>query len=240
LELRQEVFDRFGGSAETLLYFAGAQVMHDYNKGAWDSALSRIDEALQASAAAGMFVREVIMRIWRAAILSARDPQYDPRSDIHDALSVDGAADAGDILRLDALVPAAETLALVGARDEAMRFWEEVRAGGMSGRSPLQYDRTLIFAWTAVHLGQEAAALGGLTHTRGGPWRDVAQAIIQHDFAAAVAMQTEMGHVLGIAQAGLFAGGDHRRRALEFFRSIGATRYVAMGEAALQRDSGAQ
>jgi hypothetical protein len=68
----------------------------------------------------------------------------------------------------------------------------------------------------------------------GGSWEEAARAIALGDFHAAAEIIAPTGNVADEAYARLRSGlEDDVRRALDFYRSVGATRYVREGEALL-------
>src|SRR6266511_1363831 len=84
-----------------------------------------------------------------------------------------------------------------------------------------------------------------LAAVRGGTWRDAAEAVVVGDFESAARVLDEIGaapHAAlarlraarALIDAGRRAEGDVQlQRALTFWRSVGATRYVREGEALL-------
>jgi hypothetical protein len=237
-ELRQEAFDTFGASVDARLYFLNMRVWHDYYVGEWDDAVNNIDEMTRTDLADGMFLGLPGMRLYRAIILVSRDEQYDPRAEAREQLARAEALDVS--LRADALPEAVEALSLAGALDEALPLWQESHALAVAGNATIDDDQMLSFAWTAVRLGREADAIEAVAHLDDTPWRAAAGAIVRHEYATAQDLLIEMGHKVGAARAGLYAGGDRLPPAIEFFRSIGAERYVAIGEAALRGDDRAR
>jgi hypothetical protein len=231
---RQEAFDTFGSSADARLFLLTHRVWQNYFIGAWDVALDLIDEMSRTDLAGGMFLGMPSTRCYGAIMRAARDEHYDPRPEVTRQLAA-AVAQSAD-LRLDMLPEAADALATGGALDEALPLWQEAQANALTGEASINADQTLHFAWAAVALGREADALEALPRLRDPVWRAAALDIARHEFDAAADKLTEMGHKVGAARAGIAARGDRVVAAVEFFRSIGATRYVAMGEAALRGD----
>jgi len=99
--------------------------------------------------------------------------------------------------------------------------------------------------WAGEALGLTDRMRVALAAVRGGPWRDAAEAVLVGDFESAARVLDEIGaapHAAlarlraarALIDAGRRAEGDVQlQRALTFWRSVGATRYVREGEALL-------
>ena len=86
------------------------------------------------------------------------------------------------------------------------------------------------FIWLALDLGRrtEAEQVSSVSRFRRG--NAVAEAILSDDLKAAADLLSEIGHRPAEADARLRAGGAHVRKALAFYRSVGATRYIRAAE----------
>jgi hypothetical protein len=121
-----------------------------------------------------------------------------------------------------------------GRREEASADFEELLAIGQRIVPGLNENAALpLFGWLAVDLGRSKEAE---TVIRGSPfprWAAVARAILDGDVATAASLLVEIGHRPTESYACLRAGGDYLPRALEFYRSVGATRYIREAESQL-------
>jgi hypothetical protein len=77
---------------------------------------------------------------------------------------------------------------------------------------------------------REDEAKRALNHASGGRWVRVADAILDGDAAGAADLLSEIGQRSAEAYARLRAGGPQARRALDFYRSVGAVRYIRQAE----------
>ncbi len=89
------------------------------------------------------------------------------------------------------------------------------------------------FVWLAVDLGRGEAAASVLRNPRPGSWPAVAQKILLRDEEEAADLLAAIGDRPAEARARLRAGGDNAHRALDFYRSVGATRYIREAETLL-------
>jgi hypothetical protein len=99
---------------------------------------------------------------------------------------------------------------------------------------PLHYSSFIDLPWALTDLGRgdEFAEYAEGTHST--PWRSAALAIAAGQAETAADVLAEMGNLADEAYARLRSGSDDQvRRALEFYRSVGATRYIEEGEALL-------
>jgi tetratricopeptide (TPR) repeat protein len=129
---------------------------------------------------------------------------------------------------------AAETLS------EALAELQELPAFGFAGVEANK------LAWAAVMLGREAEVIELLEHEPiDSPWIRAGRAVAASDFRLAADILGEMGGVTPeafyrlqnaeqLVREGRRAEADEQlHRALAFYRSVGATRYVREGEALL-------
>jgi hypothetical protein len=128
------------------------------------------------------------------------------------------------------LANGAHLLSLVGAAAEARSLWAEALSTIASSSMEGLDDIWVLFAFAAVHLHAEAEA-AAVVAPSANVWGTAAQAILEHDFARAASMLRELGDVTDAALADMYAGGENASRALEFFRSVGAIRYINAIEA---------
>jgi hypothetical protein len=170
----------------------------------------------------------------RALIRLAREDETGAVADAENAL--DFVGEAGDLQQLSFALPtSAYIFALVS---ETGRARELLRAF----LEPFQKGRTMGFAATtlpvatiaALHVGLEAELLSALDAHPETLWSNVVRAEIAGDFASAAELLQRAGAKTDEAEARLHAGtGDQLEQALEFYRSVGATRFIDEGEALL-------
>jgi tetratricopeptide (TPR) repeat protein len=233
LELRHETFETFGSSAETRAWFRVGHATSSYFAGDWDGALRDVVLALDATPARSTSLIEAVVLPIRARLLVARDESYDPRQDLGRALTVARAANSAKILR-DALVNAADVLAVLGATAEARTLWEEA-LGRWAAEPAIECDdETVHFAWCAVHLSSEDVAAAIVEAMTPNFWTEACLAILHHDHIRCGDTFHEIGHLPAAALADLHAGPERASRALEFYRSVNASRYVVVAEAAVR------
>jgi hypothetical protein len=143
-----------------------------------------------------------------------------------------------------ALAVSAYVLAAVGRADEAGRTLEELFAAGTADLSNL-FESFTDGVLAAEILGRRDKARRWLGESQDSPWFDVARALIDQEFARAAESLDSMGAARSAAVARLRAAqelvragrraeaDDQLRRALGFFRSVGATRFIREGEVLL-------
>ena len=109
------------------------------------------------------------------------------------------------------------------------------RAAGEE-RLPFGGGATAVWTWISVDRG--ADLLEVFRDRRRTPWLDAAEAAVGGDWEDAAGRYRQIGAPAEEAFALLQAGGDAAlRRALDFYRGAGATRYVRQAEAQLARAS---
>jgi hypothetical protein len=162
----------------------------------------------------------------------ARDQLVEASADVERAVEV--ASGSGDPQVVALALCARATLRLAEERrGEADVDFEELLAIGERLADSLNTSADLpSFAWLAVDLGRadDAESVIACSHSR--RWTEVARAILAGD-AAAADLLAEIGHRPAEAYARLRAGGDQVQRALDFYRSLDACRYVREAETAL-------
>jgi class 3 adenylate cyclase/tetratricopeptide (TPR) repeat protein len=218
-----------------------------YWQGEWDLALAEADSILATSDPALPHVREVDAYLTRALLRLARDDEQGAGED-----SAAGLAFAQTTFDPQILFPAqaarSAVLYEIGFRNEA-----EVLAADLLDRwraSPF----TFASIWLAYALPAiEALGLGpqlvkvarhAVVKTR---WLQAALALVEGDPRAAAQIFAQMGSLPDEAYARLRAaetlaaagrrdeGGEELERALEFYRRVGAVRYLREAEALLAR-----
>jgi class 3 adenylate cyclase/tetratricopeptide (TPR) repeat protein len=232
---------QFGGGPWVVWQRYGVVEWH-YIKGEWDEALRVADELIaEADAGAEHYLLANPLGV-RARIRTARGDVAGAVADAERQLAL-----ARQIQDTQAVVPglAEITATLVGAgqmeraAEAARELIANQRLGGLVFRAPA-------FVVGAVDaLGLLPAMIGAFSSARRTPWLEAAEAVMAGDWAGAAEVYATIGSPTDTAFAQLYAGKQlvaaGRRaeadaqlaRALEFYRSVRATAYVAEAEALL-------
>jgi class 3 adenylate cyclase len=225
-----------GGYARVL------QIQHSFSRGEWDEALHRADAFLAACEAGETHYLEPNIRGERAQLRLARDDRDGAIKDLR--RMVEAARRARDPQQLlPALALGARLHAALGQLDEARALADEALASA-SYHTASWAPAELAFA--AEELGLHAALERWLEEVPApSRWSDAARALLEGDAAAAAEIFHEMGALDDEAAARLRAAkrlaadgrrpeaDDQLQRALAFYRSVKASRYVREGEALL-------
>jgi tetratricopeptide (TPR) repeat protein len=228
------------GNATVGRYIDGVLVWVAHDGGRWDEALSAADAFIEQCRAGSPHYLESGCHATRAWILLARD-------DAEGALSATARA-------LELARPAEDPQALLPALSTAVRVHAEL---GRDADARSAADEMLSFyrrgiAMSTIRLSLYSGQLGrrdelraALTSLPVSLYADVARMIVDGDFVRAADILAEVGDVSGEADVRLHAAGAlveagrradadvELHRALAFFRSVGASRYVRQGEALL-------
>lgn len=214
-----------------------------YYAGRWDEAAEHADRVLDASEQTGRFYMEVAARYARAGMRLARG---DLSAALADAVAtVEQAEGIQDPqVMLPAHANAARHLVAAGRTSEAGVHVDALLAEIEAGSQDLAHEWVVDLAIAMAGLGRSAEFLERAptlaTPTR---WLDAALLWAEEDFVRAAAVLEEIGALPIAAEARLRAAeqlvserrrpeaDEQLRRALEFFRPVGATRFVGEGEA---------
>jgi class 3 adenylate cyclase/tetratricopeptide (TPR) repeat protein len=232
---------RFGGMGITRGLRAN-MMENEFIGGRWDEAFRLADEFIAETEAGSPHFYEGTPRYIRGAIRLARGDTLGGLADAERGLEVASGARAS--IYGPSLAFYAETLLACGRAEEAKTAAMEALA--------LAGENAVVFAGCWPILIRVLAALGRgeelLAATEAAPptrWIEAARLYAGGDFAGAAELYAQIGSLLDEADARLraaerLAGGDGREeadaqleRALAFYRSVGATRYVGEGEALL-------
>src|SRR5206468_12314525 len=103
---------------------------------------------------------------------------------------------------------------------------------------PFNYAALVELAWALTDLGRGEDLMRRADEIELTPWREAALAIAAGRAEAAADTLADMGDVADEAYARLRSGReDQVRRALDFYRAVGATRYIREGDALLAQDA---
>jgi tetratricopeptide (TPR) repeat protein len=217
-----------------------------YLAGAWDEAMEYADAFLAECEAGSPSRVEFEPRISRARVRLARGASDElVLADLARAIEVARAVKDPQAMLLT-LSNAALLNSELGFVDEARRFADEFVDLLTTGSfEPGQLWEVIEIAWVADELGCVRALREALaTANPDDPWRHAAVAVLDRDFELAAEIFEQMGYTdeayarLKAAQKLLAEGrrteaDGQLEKALAFFRSVGATRYIREGEALL-------
>jgi class 3 adenylate cyclase/tetratricopeptide (TPR) repeat protein len=232
--------DRFG-TAHDIRWMAAEYIGQLYSRGEWDEALRLADEFIAESEAGAPHYMEHSARAFRARILLARGDTGAALDDAEKALEL--AEQAKDP---QAFVPPLAFSGILLLRlnrpgEAAARLDRALELGGLT----VMEETTLELVWLAAALGRGAEVGSSVAADVPSPWDEAAQAIDAGDFEQAATLCADIGVAVDEAHARLRAAetlsAAGRRteaalqleRALVFYRSVGATRYISEGEAVL-------
>ena len=210
-----------------------------YWTGRWDEASRLAKDVLARMTRAESDVR---CRCIRGQIALGRDRVDEAIADTSSALA---AGRAGRYLMAlhSALAVRARACLAAGKRDEATELVGELTERFIAEGTQMQSATLPDFSVAALELGRAdefQKALAAIK--RQTPWLEAARSFAQQDFEAAASTYEQIGSLPDAAYAWLRAAkalveqgrsasaGDPAQRALTFYRSVGAIRYVREGE----------
>jgi class 3 adenylate cyclase/tetratricopeptide (TPR) repeat protein len=231
------------GETQNGRWLRGLLPYSEFALGNWDAAVRAAESFLGERERLGTHYLQRDAHEVRAEIRLARDDVGGALEDVGAALTL--GRDAGDP---QALYPALATAAFVYANsgegekysacaEELLTMWEATE-----NRTPLYGSPLLAFALSSDRDRERLANQLERRREMIFPWYRVAESVIHDDFLGAAEIYAGAGDVTGEAYARLRAAGqlvgEGRRseadqqlqRALAFYRSVGATRYIREGE----------
>jgi tetratricopeptide (TPR) repeat protein len=237
-----EVADRFGASGGTARWLRFQRVHVAYWRGRWDDVLQIVEETRAEAGPVHALLR------WgyelRGRIRLARGDDAGAVEDADRSLQLGRQAKDPQTL-YPALSFAALAYLSVGREEDARLLADELLA---SHAAEILNFATAVFdlAWLLVALGRRAELLEAMKRsTLLSRWMDAARVIAQGDYAQAADVYAEMGALpneaytrLRVAEQlvaeGQRAEADEQlQKALAFYQSVSATRYIREGEALL-------
>jgi len=227
--------ERFGHRL-SLRWLNAQEGAYRYYVGDWDLATPLLDRYIAEVESGSPHYMESAARAARAQIRYARG---DTAGGLDDGVrSVAAGRAAQDPQALNVLVSHARILIAEGRNEEALRLTDESLQNGF-----LPYYVVYDTAWVMHELGAESLNFP-LPQTNE-PWRSLANAVLQGELLDAADLLGDLGlrpdeaHTRLRAARELVAAGrrtaadEQLRRALAFYRAVGATRYIREGEALL-------
>jgi class 3 adenylate cyclase len=238
----EKVAQRFGTKAG-LRWTRGTIIGFWFELGAWDQCARAADEFLAESAAVGPHYYDAYVRGSRSWLRLARGDVEAALEDQKELLISARQAKDPQILH-PALAVSAYVLAAAGRADEGQRMLDELFDAGTAVLSNLFVSFTDCILAAEI-LGRRDEARRWLGARRSSPWFAAARALVDQEFARAAESLDPMGAARSAALARLRAAQElvktgrqadvdnQLRYALDFFRSVGATRFIREGEALL-------
>jgi class 3 adenylate cyclase/tetratricopeptide (TPR) repeat protein len=222
----------YGQTSYVRFIETGSAIADRYHWGRWDEALvyadkatSDVEQGLRVYQSGGMYAFRALIRLARddevgaerdaAQAVDRTDPQADPQ-----AVTPELAAAAFVFGSVRNRQRATETVT------EALEVLRSQHPLGMA-----VFDAPLLM-WAALELGRERELVEEFEREPfKSPWARTSVAVAARDFGAAAEVCNEMGARSYEAFFRLQAGGEEDvRRALAFFRDVGATRYIREAE----------
>jgi class 3 adenylate cyclase/tetratricopeptide (TPR) repeat protein len=240
LSLESERFAEKLGSEERIRWARGNLIAIWRQIGEWDMCLDSAEEFLARSHEVGPHYQDSGVLRDRSLIRLARGDLDGALED--EAVARELARAAGDPQTVGPLLGlSAWVLVEAGRRGEA-----EIVADEVLSQMPRALELSIDpFVWAADALGLADQMRAVLEHVRETPWREAAEAVLTRDFERAALLFDQIGTAPNAAlarlraaraliEAGRRSEGDvELQKALAFWRSVGAKRYVAEGEALL-------
>ena len=213
-----------------------------YNEGEWEECLAVAEELIAAAEAGTPRYQESSVLTYRALIRFARGQEQAALTDARSALARARVVGDPQIL-YSQLAYTAHIEAVLGNRGAAERLVEELDPDRLTSDLVLALGQPVLDLIVQFGVPSDLPTLGtSRSNTR---FRKAALAFVEGDLVGAAAIYAEIGSLVDEAQLRLRAAeqliGVGRRheaseqldRAVAFYRSVGATRYVREGEALL-------
>jgi class 3 adenylate cyclase/tetratricopeptide (TPR) repeat protein len=245
-ELREEGlrFSKEVGLAEPIRWFSTELTVDALMQGRWDEA-RRLVDPLIAEFDRSPFWIEPMARVCRARMLLGEGDVGQARADA--ARALERAREVGDFQMLvTPICFSARLHAELGDLAKAEKLVDEVlgrwRETGFSGTA----DEWVVELWLpALRTGREKQFGAAISAAVPNPWLRAGAALVERDFAGAASTLSGIGAATAEALVRLWAAAafveEGRRgdadaelgRSVDFWRSVGATRYIREGEALL-------
>ena len=241
-----ELAERFGHHGFARFISGGPGIGNRYTAGQWDDALKLADAFIEEVESGGPHYQAATVHTFRGMIKLARG---DTQGALIDAeRGVELGRPARDPQLYQTTLAMAAVIFLSGEKperaaqtvSEAIADLQELPSFGFAGIE--SHD----LAWSALMLGREAEVREVLDREPiDSPWIRAARAVTKADFRLAADTLGEMGAVTPeamfrlryaeqlVAEGRRAEADEQLHRALAFYRSVGATRYVREGEALL-------
>ena len=216
-------------------WLAPERVTYMYYDGAWDEALTQIAGLIADIEQGGLtsFMESANLSV-RARIRLARGDAAGAVEDAERSLAIARIAKNPQLLH-PALAGLAAVRAEIGNLEEASMLVDELFENWRVHPILASAFWLIEVAYALVPLGRGGELEEGLGRIKArSQWAEAAPAYVSGDFTTAADILTGMGSKPDEAYVRLRSGNDADvRRALEFYRSVGATRYLDEGESML-------
>jgi tetratricopeptide (TPR) repeat protein len=239
------------GAESLVRWYDGVLTEHRYARGDWDSALRAADELLARVEAGEPHLITWQVHAVRAEIRLARDDAAGALADAERALE-DGRAVAEIQAVAYVLIASAHVFSLTGEEERARELIREHAAMLRAGtRIQFAVIRLPFLASAASRLGLAREAADTVASCPSSRWTAAATAYLSGDFPSAADILAKAGArhqeaearvraAESLAQEGRTSEAEAQlERALEFHRSVGATRYLREADAVRARLAGA-
>ncbi len=239
LNLEAERVAERRGSDESRRWTRGNTIVLWRERGDWEECLRAADEFMAESKRVGGHYHDAGVLSARALIRMARDESEAALADQEEALML--ARQVGEPQLLAPVLGDSAWIFLEAGRPrDAHTLAEEFLSA--AGEALLSIES---FMWVAERLGLRDETKRVFEKAGGSPWNEVARAILEGDFeyaaerldvigAAPHAALARLRAAEALVEQGRFTEADAQaQKALAFWRSVGATRYVRQGEALL-------
>ena len=204
------------GDAFNLRWFAVEGVLLLYHHGRWDEALRIADDFLAEVESGTPHYMEAAAREMRSPMLLARGDVAGALSESTRALEFGRGSGQAQVL-MPALAVHVCALAAAGKIDEAGAVADELLAAASPAHGPTSWASEIA---PVLHALED--------HT---PWEAGALAVASGDFERAAETYATVGSLPHEAAARMLTGRrEHVERALAFYESVGATRFVREAE----------
>jgi class 3 adenylate cyclase/tetratricopeptide (TPR) repeat protein len=218
-------------------WFRGVLIVDEYEHGDWDGGYARADAFIAEVEAGAPHYLAAQCYLHRGLIRLGRDEETGLAGDVERGLALAERAKDPQTIYM-ALAVGAHIHAQQGDLGAAAPLAEQFLTAVVEGEGlgfGLAYVHVL--AWTLAALGRGAEAAAALEPLAPNAWAQAAIAFGRGEPEASADLFAEMGARASEAYCRLAAarGGDTAQleRALRFYRSVGATRYVREGESLL-------
>jgi tetratricopeptide (TPR) repeat protein len=243
LALEADQVARRLGTRATLRWTRGGLIGLWFELGNWDKSWPAADESLAESEALGPHYQDTWIRVCRSWMRLARGDTQGALADQRQSLISARQAKDPQVL-CPALSGSAYVLAMAGRAEEAQAVLSELFGLNVTEEGTLD-ESSVDCVLAAEILGRRDEARRWLAARRDSPWFVAVRELADREPVAAAEALDAMGAARSAALARLRAGqelartgrraeaDEQLRRALSFFRSVAATRFIRAAEALL-------
>ena len=237
LEQAAEKVSREAGHAVGIRWYEGNVSKSYYWRGRWEEAL-RIEESFIEEAEAGSGHYMAAQAYYQRASIRLARGEPGATADVERALELARTAEDPQVV-YPTLAIASHTLWGAGQQERADVVWTELIESWLAdGVSSLPHMGLTECAWLSCALGREQTFIEVFERTTDTPWIEAARAIASGDPDRAANILGTIGALPEEAYTRLRSGEPAEvERALDFYRSVGASAYVRQGEALLTKSA---